>query len=110
MAAWEFAAGRFPHPAATLFCLPLIAAGYLWSPHSIWLAFLSGRRGCSLYGTEVTEEFLRSPIRLLRANQPLEPRQKVHLADITAFFNLMAEVSLIVLVPVGAATVFALTI
>ena len=32
MAAWEFAAGRFPHPGATLFCLPLVAMGAVLVP------------------------------------------------------------------------------
>jgi hypothetical protein len=32
-----------PHRAATLFCMPLIAAGLAWSPLRLWRAF---RRGC----------------------------------------------------------------
>jgi len=43
LAVWEFAAGRFPHVAATLFCLPLVAMGFLWSPRPIDRAAAVGR-------------------------------------------------------------------
>ncbi len=66
LATWEFAAGRFPHPAATLICLPLVIAGILWSPRAIFSAFLFGRRCHSLYGTDIAnEEFLNTPISTL---------------------------------------------
>lgn len=110
MAAWEFAAGRFPHPAATLFCLPLIAAGVLWSPRSIWSAFLSGRQRRSLYETEVTDAFLKSPVRQLYANLPSTTEQKVRIVDIVAFSGLIVKASLLVFTPVAAATVIAFMI
>ncbi|MEA3015174.1 MAG: hypothetical protein QOD42_3719 [Sphingomonadales bacterium] len=46
LAAWEFAAVRYPHWGATLFCAPLIRAGLISSPAAIWR---SGRRSQSLY-------------------------------------------------------------
>lgn len=110
MAAWEFAAGRFPHPAATLFCLPLIVAGVLWSPRSMWSAFLSGRQRRSLYEIEVTDAFLKSPVRQLHANSPSTTEQKVRVADIAAFSGMIVKASLLVFSPVVAATVIAFLI
>ena len=108
MAAWEFAAGRFPHPAATLFCLPLVTAGMLWSPSSMWAAFRSGRRARSLYRFEVTETFLRSPLRSLRADLPLPAGPNARPGDGIAFCFLVAQASLPVLAPAVAAAVVAL--
>lgn len=62
MAAWEFAAGRYPHAAATLFCLPLVAMGLFWSPRRLWSAFRRGRRARSLYQSEITEEMMAAPV------------------------------------------------
>jgi len=61
MAAWEFAAGRFPHPAATAFCLPLVAMGAIAFPRRTYDAFVRGRRSTSLYQTELTDDLLDSP-------------------------------------------------
>lgn len=49
LAAWEFGAGRYPHWGASLFCGPLILIGLLWSPSTIWRAWLEGRNSRSLY-------------------------------------------------------------
>jgi hypothetical protein len=59
IAAWEFGAGRYPHWGATLFCLPLVAAGLVVMPRAIIAAFRRGRAGRSLYG-DATLERLRS--------------------------------------------------
>jgi hypothetical protein len=101
MAAWEFAAGRFPHPAATLFCLPLVAAGVLWSPRSMWRAFLSGRRGRSLYGTEANDAFLRSPVSKLRANASFGEPDRTRLSDILAFCLLVVQAILLTISPLA---------
>ncbi len=66
MATWEFAAGPFPCVSATLFCLPLIAVGSVWSPRSIWLAFRRGREGSSHVCVELTEPLLLAPLATLR--------------------------------------------
>ena len=50
MAAWEFAAGRFPHAGATAFCLPLVGMGAVCFPRRTFAAFVRGRRSRSLYG------------------------------------------------------------
>lgn len=105
MATWEFAAGRFPHPAATLFCLPLVAMGAIWSPRAIWRAFLAGRYGRSLYGTELSETLLRSPIEAL---QIVRPTTKPALLDKLAFCSLMLQAALVTLMPLVAVLLLAL--
>jgi hypothetical protein len=49
LAVWELGAGRYPDWRATLFCSPLIVAGFLWSPRRMIAAFKSGRGSQSLY-------------------------------------------------------------
>jgi hypothetical protein len=107
MATWEFAAGRFPHPAATLFCLPLVAMGAVWSPTAIWRAFLAGRYGRSLYKTELSEDFLRTPIEALQAVQSSKPAMP---QDLIAFCGLLLHATLVTLAPIGAALLAALLI
>ena len=50
VAAWEFAAGRFPSLFSNLFCLPLVGLGLVYSPHKVFGAFRLGRSCRSLYG------------------------------------------------------------
>ena len=64
MAAWEFAAGRYRHWAATLFCLPLALIGILWAPRRTARAFSAGLTSTSLYGSELD---LNKPLTALRA-------------------------------------------
>jgi hypothetical protein len=49
MAAWELAAGRYPHWGASLMCTPLALAGLFWSPAAMRRAWRAGRRSRSLY-------------------------------------------------------------
>lgn len=55
IAAWEWGAGRYPHWGATLFCSPLVLAGFLWTPAAAWAAFQRGRRSRSLYAPDVLD-------------------------------------------------------
>ena len=64
MAAWEFAAGRYRHWAATLFCLPLALMGLILAPRRTARAFRAGLISTSLYGSEVD---LNKPLAALRA-------------------------------------------
>lgn len=66
MAAWEFAAGRFRHPCATAFCLPLVGLGSLACPRRTLAAFLRGRRSRTLYAQGLTPEVLGSSMAELR--------------------------------------------
>ena len=110
MAAWEFAAGRFPHPAATLFCLPLVILGLLWSPRAIWSAFLAGRRSESLYRFELTEDLLRAPLHQLCRERSEEDGSKGRFGDSLAFGLLVAQAGLLLLAPaiLAAAVLLAL--
>lgn len=96
MAAWEFAAGRFPHPAATLFCLPLVTGGMLWSPRAMWSAFTAGRRSHSLYARDDTDALLATPLASVHA----AARSDVSIADAFAFALLVAQAFLLVGAPV----------
>jgi hypothetical protein len=96
MAAWEFAAGRFPHPAATLFCLPLVAAGLLWSPRAIWAAFTAGRGSHSLYAVADTVTLLAMPL----GSVPVAARRDAPVTDAFAFALLVAQALLLVAAPV----------
>lgn len=63
IAAWEYGAGPCRHPAAVMFCLPLIFIGFLFSPKESWLAFRRGREMTSLH---------RHPIHLSQMQASLE--------------------------------------
>jgi hypothetical protein len=66
MAAWEFAAGRYPSAWSTLFCLPLVGLGALATPRRSFAAFVRGRHSRTLYSAPLTSEMLALPIEVLR--------------------------------------------
>lgn len=66
VAAWEFAAGRFPHSGATAFCLPLVGLGAVLLPRRTFAAFARGRRSNSLYATTLSDHLLASRVAELR--------------------------------------------
>jgi hypothetical protein len=100
MAAWEFGAGRMPHWAARLFCLPLVLLGLVWSPRSIWRAFLSGRQSCSLHGAKLDQRVLAAPIDNLHA-QLSAPQRVGALSGHLLFARLVVEAVLIVSAPLA---------
>jgi len=108
MATWEFAAGRFPHAGATLFCLPLVAAGLVWSPRAVWSAFRRGRSGRSLYGVELTEALLRSSLGAVIETVRIPQKRTSPAGDIVAFAWLAMKACLIVTVPIVGVTTLAL--
>lgn len=69
LAAWEFAAGRFPHAGASLFCLPLLGIGAVLAPRRSFAAFARGRRSRSLYAVGATQEMLALELAELRRRQ-----------------------------------------
>lgn len=71
MAAWEFAAGRFRHPCATAFCLPLVGLGAIAFPRLTFSAYVRGRRSTTLYGGPLSDELLSS--RVIELRQRLAP-------------------------------------
>lgn len=63
MAAWEFAAGRYPHLLSTLFCLPLVSMGAAMIPKRTFAAFVRGRRSRTLYCERDLDALLDRPLR-----------------------------------------------
>lgn len=62
MAAWEFGAGKMPHWAAALFCLPFIVIGLLCAPQLTFHAFGAGRQSRSLHGMVDPGRWLALPL------------------------------------------------
>jgi hypothetical protein len=98
VATWEFAAGRYPHPGASLLLLPLVVLGLCWSPRAIWRAFMMGRRGQSFYQSAMLAldlAELRDRVALGIAKG--EPR--VYLSDAVAFAALVLQSAAVILAP-----------
>ena len=100
MAAWEFAAGPFPHWAARLFCLPLVLLGAIVIPKRTYAAFLMGRRSVSLYGIKETKTLLGMPLGKVRDRLVPNESGTSTATDRWAFARLVAEALAIVLMPV----------
>jgi hypothetical protein len=62
IAAWEFAAGKYPNIFTTLFCIPLISLGAILIPKNQFRAFVRGKRSRTLYGTQSYEELLNKTV------------------------------------------------
>jgi hypothetical protein len=106
LAVWEFAAGRFPHVAATLFCLPLVAMGFLWSPSRMFKAYRQGCRSRSLYGLESCDDILRWPVAEVRDHYCSLPQGRAGLREIAEFGVLLLQALLIVFaIPTAAVIV-----
>lgn len=97
MAAWEFAAGPFPNPFSTAFCLPLVGLGALIVPRRSLAAFARGRRSRTLYAMPSTTDLASLPLRTLRADCLPAEQPSTTLADL-ALYSLLVGLSLAVLV------------
>ena len=100
VAAWEFAAGRYPNMFANLFCLPLIACGLVAMPRRLWTAFKRGRQSHSLFNTAITPALLNSKLSdvLAQTKRGVSPSPRRH--DIAAFCGLVSLSLLITVSPV----------
>jgi hypothetical protein len=97
VATWEFAAGRYPHPGASLLLLPLVVLGLLWSPRAIWRAFMLGRRGTSFYRPDL----LALDLPAIRAlGEPVSQPTPATVRDVLAFAALLTQSCAVVLAPV----------
>jgi hypothetical protein len=101
MAAWEFGAGRMPHLAARLFCLPLILAGLVWSPRSTLSAFAAGRQSQSLHDATVCESLLAAPLYETKTKFANPAVYSWSLRDGGRFAFLILEAGVIVLAPMA---------
>lgn len=90
MAAWEFAAGRYPHAGATMFCLPLVALGASLLPRRTFAAFIRGRRSTSLYATGLSDEILATRVGQLRDRFAPPGPARPTFADRLAYLRLVA--------------------
>lgn len=62
IAAWEFAAGRYPNIYTTLFCIPLVSLGAILIPARTFNAFVKGRRSKTLYCVKDYESLLERKV------------------------------------------------
>ena len=93
MAAWEFAAGRFPNVFSTAFCLPLVALGALTMPRRSLAAFARGRRSRTLYALPSSTNLALLSLSTLRKDLlPAEPTSMTFV-DV-ALYSVLAVVSL----------------
>lgn len=102
VAAWEFAAGRFPHPYATLFCLPLVAVGAVLHPRLTFAAFVLGRHSRTLYATPITPELLATRVHALRQELLPQGKPNVSWRDICVFAGLVAASVMLICSPAVA--------
>lgn len=90
MAAWEFAAGRYPHAGATAFCLPLVGIGAIIAPRRTLAAFVRGRASRTLYPRPLTPALLRTGIRELKRSLVPDTEPRAGAGDLVAFAALAA--------------------
>lgn len=101
IANWEFAAGRYPHACATLFCLPLVAAGALSIPRRSFAAFVRGRHSRTLYSAAGAETLMNHQIGALQAQLlPAGGSPRARLRDVFLYAGLVAVALLALLLPV----------
>lgn len=100
LAAWEFAAGRFPHAGATAFCLPLVSMGAILLPRRTFAAFLRGRRGTSLYKLGLSSDLLARPIAELRDQVAPATPAKPTVRHILAYLRLVGLSFALMLAPI----------
>lgn len=67
IAAWEFAAGRYPNPLTTLFCIPLLSMGACLIPRRTFSAFVRGKHSKTLYAGWSYEQLLDKSVAQIRA-------------------------------------------
>jgi hypothetical protein len=99
MAAWEFAAGRFPNRMATAFCLPLVAMGAALAPKATFAAFLRGRAGATLYAEPVTDDLLAIDAAVLSSRLAPTASTPPTLADLAAYCWIVCQSFSLVFIP-----------
>ncbi|HJQ58957.1 MAG TPA: hypothetical protein VJ890_18780 [Vineibacter sp.] len=108
MAAWEFAAGRYPGLGATLFCLPLVAIGGAVAPSRTLIAYLRGRRGRTLYEATTIEPVLAASLIAARAELAPAGPVRATAADIAAFVRTVLAGTLVLSAPAVVAILIGL--
>jgi hypothetical protein len=101
MAAWEFAAGRYPNAMSTAFCLPLVCLGAMLEPRRTFSAFVRGRRSRTLYSAPNVNALLDRPLREVRCQLLPGERPQVTVMDRCAFVALTVAASFVLSSPVS---------
>lgn len=103
VAAWEFAAGRFPSLFSNLFCLPLVGLGLLHSPSKVFAAFRQGLSSRSLYCRNLKGRLETMTVADLKALTTKSKGAPSKLGTATAFAAVsllsVGEIVLLALVP-----------
>jgi hypothetical protein len=102
MAAWEFAAGRFPSAASTLFCLPLVGLGAVLAPARTFQAYVRGRRSNSLYRLALRQQMLDLSLSELRAKTLPARQPRAGLRDCATYAVLVLLSIGLMLAPLAA--------
>lgn len=101
LAAWEFAAGRYPNVFATAFCLPLIIIGIIIAPRRTFKAFARGRRSQTLYAEPDVSALFETPIEELRMRALPRLEFTANLSDFCRFVVIAAWSGAILWLPLG---------
>ena len=102
MAAWEFAAGRYPHPLATAFCLPLVGMGAVLRPRRTFAAFVRGRASTTLYSEGLTPAVMNASLTQIRRSMLPHQLRRARLGDALAYVALAAAAVAWMLAPFAA--------
>lgn len=91
VAAWEFAAGKYPNIFTTLFCIPLVSMGAFLIPRKQFQAFIRGRRSNTLYQNYSYNDLLDKTVGELR--EEILPNEK-YTPNLNDYFEYLKIVSL----------------
>lgn len=89
VAAWEFAAGKYPNIYTTLFCIPLVSMGAFLIPAIQFRAYIRGRRSRTLYEGYSYEELLDKTVGELREEILPKENFKANLSDYINYVKLV---------------------
>jgi hypothetical protein len=99
IAAWEFAAGKYPNIFTTCFCVPLVSMGAILIPSRQFRAFIRGRRSRTLYKGHTYEQLLDMTVGEVR--DEILPREgyRANLSDFLNYIKLVLLSSVVIVSP-----------
>lgn len=101
MAAWEFAAGRYPSALSTVFCLPLVSLGAAVIPRKTFVAFVRGRHSKTLYFARNVDALLDRTVDDVRREYLPAEAVTADARDWGAFVLLVAMSSVVLMSPLA---------
>ena len=99
VAAWEFAAGKYPNIFTTLFCIPLVSMGAVIIPKKQFQAFIRGRRSNTLYQNYSYDQLLDKTVGELRQEILPQEEFKPNLKDYFEYFKITSLSAIITGMP-----------